>query len=296
MSKNRVVLNYQNRSGAPVSTEFDIDFDEMVQKGVYQSLKSGIFYEHETSKFLINVCEPGDVFVDVGANFGYFSLLAAPLVTNQGKVFAFDPNPRNTAALKSNLSHRDFPVIVEQVALSDRSGEMFFADCADNDTNGTLLPADLANSERSFTVVSIPLDEYFEKHRLAPPKIIKIDTEGAEMMVLRGASRLLQAPALEFVICEYNIPGLYRFNSSADELRNFMMGCGFDSFILDIDGGLPKWVPRETRIELPMGPQGDIRITNIVFARKDCLGRYWASVTNFGYLEEMQLNRKSASA
>jgi hypothetical protein len=90
------------------------------------------------------------------------------------------------------------------------------------------------------------LDEYCPAIR--PPRLIKLDVEGAEVEVLIGGKQTLLGP-VPFVICELNQPALKMFNSSQKDLRELMRSYGYEMFMLNGSGSLPTHVPRGTRVE-----------------------------------------------
>lgn len=130
---------------------------------------------------------PGDVFYDIGANVGFFTVIGASLVTAQGQVIAFEPVTENAAAVRHNCQLNDFnQVQVNEVAVSNETGrtELRLAHYA----GGAALasadpPPDLKGV---ITVPVITVDELITKRQLPPPAVVKIDVEGAEVNVLRG--------------------------------------------------------------------------------------------------------------
>jgi FkbM family methyltransferase len=129
--------------------------------------------------------QPGDVFYDVGANVGYYSLLASVLVGDEGLVLAFEPSRRNLTYLHQNLQINDIAnVKVMEFAVGERSGHVRFHE----ETNGRMSHQD-ASGEIEVPLIS--LDDWIANSGTSPPNILKIDVVGSEMGVLRGASRIL---------------------------------------------------------------------------------------------------------
>jgi FkbM family methyltransferase len=145
-------------------------------------------YEETIQAAVSQAVRPGGVFFDVGANVGYYTLLASVLVGPSGRVVAFEPDPRNVSRLREHvrLNGADNVTIVD-VAVADASGSERFA----GDRGG--LGGALAESggERVRTVT---LDDAVAGG-LPAPGYVKIDVEGAEFRVLSGARRLLERPA-----------------------------------------------------------------------------------------------------
>jgi FkbM family methyltransferase len=149
-------------------------------------------YEPDVSATLRQLLRPGGTFVDIGANIGWFSLLAASLVGPTGRVVAIEPNPRNVALLRQSAKDNGFDNIdVVAVALGERAGA---AALETDGSNGRLIPVDgpPANAvEASFVVATYPLDTVLQEVGAKQVDAIKIDVEGAEPLVIRGATRTI---------------------------------------------------------------------------------------------------------
>lgn len=129
---------------------------------------------------------PGSVVYDIGANAGYFSLLAAVLTGPTGQVYAFEPLPRNVNFLRRHIALNKLDQIeVIEAAVSDHEGEAFF------DLGASTAMGHLAKSGE-IKVRSVTLDEMVASGHLQPPNYIKVDVEGAEYEALSGARSLLK--------------------------------------------------------------------------------------------------------
>jgi FkbM family methyltransferase len=143
------------------------------------------FYEYEKQKLISREIQPGSVFWDVGANVGFYSLLASGLVAS-GKVFAFEPVPRNLSYLRKHLAlNRVRNVEVLAIAVSNKNGTSRF------DTEETGFMGHLSG-EGGITVPTATLDSLIDDGAVLPPDCVKMDIEGAELLALRGASRTFQ--------------------------------------------------------------------------------------------------------
>jgi FkbM family methyltransferase len=149
-------------------------------------------YEPEVSATLRKLLPPGATFVDIGANIGWFSLLAASLVGPTGRVIAIEPNPRNVALLRQSAKDNGFDNIdVVAVALGERAGA---AALETDGSNGRLIPIEGPPShavEASFVVATYPLDTVLNEVGATRVDAVKIDVEGAEPLVIRGSTRTL---------------------------------------------------------------------------------------------------------
>jgi len=143
------------------------------------------FFEYEKQQEISREVKPSGVFWDVGANVGFYSLLASKLVVS-GKVFAFEPAPRNLLYLKKHLTlNRVTNVEVLAVAVSDRNGFSSF-EIEETGFMGHL------SGEGKITVPVVTLDFLVEEGKVLPPDYVKMDIEGAELLALRGAARTFQ--------------------------------------------------------------------------------------------------------
>ena len=155
--------------------------------------------ELPVENFFVQSLKEGDVFMDVGANVGFYTLLASALVGDSGKVYAFEPTPRTFGILRNNTSDKKNVTRIN-AALMETDGERNLADYGVEKSGlNTILPASHQGGvqQRMLRVEATTLDSYCHKYAIQPT-FIKIDTEGAEEMVLKGGSKTLAAyhPAL----------------------------------------------------------------------------------------------------
>ncbi len=152
--------------------------------------------------FFVEHLKPGMVAYDLGANCGYFSLIAARCVGAQGKVFSFEPEPVLAARVRSNMQRNGFQhCTVVEAAVCRETGTVSFAssDKCDSPDQGTGQIASSEDAGKAKTVRAIALDDYVRAE--SPPDFIKCDVEGAEVEVFRGAIQILTVnrPA---IVCE----------------------------------------------------------------------------------------------
>jgi FkbM family methyltransferase len=149
-------------------------------------------YEPEVTATLRKVLAPGATLIDIGANVGWFSLLGASIVGPSGHVVAVEPNPRNVALLRESVKDNGFEnVDVLPVALAERQG---VAALETDGSNGRVIPIDgppPETMEASFVVATYPLDELLDDVGTSRVDVMKIDVEGAEPLVLLGATKTI---------------------------------------------------------------------------------------------------------
>lgn len=201
--------------------EFVLDLAEDVQRSIY----FGSFEPRETDIVAAHL-RPGMTVVDVGAHVGYYTALAAERVGPAGRVIAIDPSPYVLARLRrmvasSGLRH----VAVLPVALSDAEGEalLHLGLGARNHA-----PTLVAHGHTQTTPVKTrTLDALATELGLEQVDLLKLDVEGWEPQVLRGAARLLEAGRVGAVLCEVNEPWVRAAGSSAAQLVATLREAGF---------------------------------------------------------------------
>jgi len=179
--------------------------------------KSKKIYEPGVTEYITKNLHSGDIFVDVGANNGYYSLLASKLVGKDGLVYAVEPDPNNFKKLKDNIKlNKTKNIIPLQIAASDRSGWAYLN--ISEIENGQNSLVDIPLSKVKTKVKVEKLDDLIKK-----ADIIKIDVEGYEKKVLLGARKLLNK-SIQRVIFEYNHSLIYYgdrdYNGAIDILKS----------------------------------------------------------------------------
>jgi FkbM family methyltransferase len=203
--RDRLQHTFEWNEGAPARAEiyglpFFVDSGD---PGLSSALKTNTIYEPHVWSTIERVLRPGSAFVDVGASIGLFSVLASRCVGESGRVFAFEPGPQNRSLLLLNLSTNGASnVAVDTRALGDRHGVLVYSPSG---ANGAVAPFDgnpssLVSHE---LVTVVPLDDVIDED--VQIDLIKIDVEGAEGAVLRGAGRILRRwkPSLIFEFCPH---------------------------------------------------------------------------------------------
>lgn len=198
-------------------------------------LIDGVMEEYETKLFR-KIVKEGMVVVDIGANIGYYSLIAAKLVGKSGIVYAFEPEPSNYELLCKNIEVNSYTNVVPiQKAVSNKQGRVkLWVNKADlaapsfSEDNASLFSKYSAVGETSFVEVeTTTLDEFFKSTvRNIKVDIIKIDTQGAEGLVVDGAQKILQSNHLK-IITEFWPDGLRNVGNDPLELLSKLQEYGF---------------------------------------------------------------------
>ena len=150
--------------------------------------RTGI-YEPDVSATVRQVLRTGQCFVDIGANIGWFSLLGASLVGPTGLVVAIEPNPRNVALLEHSAKENGFHNIeVVAVAVAETAGTVALETDGSNGRIIAIQGPPAQPVEASYVVAAYPLDTVLAGAGVGRVDAIKMDVEGAEPLVLRGAA------------------------------------------------------------------------------------------------------------
>jgi FkbM family methyltransferase len=148
-------------------------------------------YEPEKADFLRRYCEPASTVVDVGAHFGVFTVIMARAVGSRGMVVAFEPTPSTRAALHKTVTNNrcQSVVTIRPEAVSTDDGELdFIASEHAGDMGNSLIAHAFGASDR-VRVPTVRLDSVLQADHVT---CLKIDAEGAEFDILRGAAAILQ--------------------------------------------------------------------------------------------------------
>jgi FkbM family methyltransferase len=160
-------------------------------------------YEVLELELMESLLHPGMIVVDVGANVGIHTSIAARSVAPHGTVYAFEPVPENFEILVGNLARNQLTnVVVEQLAIGDEVGRSTIY--LEDHSIGThsLLRSDSSNQVQSLSVSVTTLDSYFVNEMPDVVNLLKIDVEGYEPNVLTGAAKLLART--DQLLIEYN--------------------------------------------------------------------------------------------
>ncbi|PDQ17842.1 methyltransferase [Mesorhizobium sanjuanii] len=184
-------------------------------------------YELPIQETIASLLAPGNVFYDVGANIGFFSLIAARRVGPHGQVYAYEPVPRNAAAIGRSRDVNRLSIIhvfTEAVGAVTGDAELLLARHLGGATLAMeSMPPDMSGR---LMVRTTTLDDSIATHGLRPPTLVKIDVEGAEVDVLRGMTAALTAYRPK-VICEVDAATKSGLDRKAREIIEFLATAGY---------------------------------------------------------------------
>lgn len=216
------------------------------------TIQTKLFYfgiwEPQLTNFISSRLKKGDHFVDVGANIGYFSLLASTLVGNEGKVFAIEASPTIFELLNRNIQLNEFANIrTFNLAASDSHGSLNLYMAPDENIGHSTTVASIAETDGhklEAVVPAMPLPNIIGEENLLNARIIKIDVEGAEISVIHGINRLLKkfSEHTEWVI-ELTPDGTKSKNIEILQLIDGFRNAGYHLYELGNDYNVNSYLP-----------------------------------------------------
>ncbi|MEO1766699.1 FkbM family methyltransferase [Thiobacter aerophilum] len=202
-------------------------------------------YEPATARVIASLLRPGDHFADVGANAGFFTLLAAQAVGLEGRVFSFEPLPALRDRLEADLKLNGYRnVTLYDFALSDREDTVTFHEGPAGHKGVSSLRA-IADAAARFEVKTRPMDALIEE--VTPLRLVKIDVEGAEHRVVRGMARIIETDRL-YLLMEITDGFLRALGSNAVELACDVVARGYYMYAIT-EKGLRPMKPKQAAQE-----------------------------------------------
>lgn len=183
-------------------------------------------YEKTETEMLKKMIKPGDVFVDVGSNFGYYTLLASKLVGKSGKVFSFEPDPYNFSLMQRNIKiNKCSNVLCVNKAVGEKDEKISFYIDVENLGRHNLIPN---WSKHILTVDQISLDNFLPKGSRV--NIVKIDIEGGEELAIKGIKKIIQKkPSIKLLI-EFFPERIRQNNLNPANLKRLISSLGFSIY------------------------------------------------------------------
>lgn len=202
-------------------------------------------HEESTTALFRKAVKKGDVILDVGANIGYFTLLAANLTGPQGKVYSFEPEPRNFGYLSKNISLNNYTnVVATNKAVSNVESKVKLYLCPYDTGHHTIQqfegirsydPSRAGDKKEFVEIEAVRLDDFF-KNNITPINLIKMDVEGAEMLALSGMENIIKANKKLVMFIEF-FPLLIIKMGHSPELfiRRLLEEFGFNIYVIEHD-------------------------------------------------------------
>jgi len=230
-------------------------------------LRAGIF-ERREADFVSRFLREGMVVLDIGAHHGFYTLLASKRVGPSGKVFAFEPSPRERKRLRRHLRlNRCENVSIQPSALGSATGraDLFVVRSAENYLN-SLRPPAAQLSTRKISVDVTTIDDFLRSAAVPRVDFIKLDVEGAELEVLRGANRLLRRDHRPTLLVEIQDVRTAPWGYRSIEIVRFLTRLDYQWLAFGATGALE-----------PLDSERDVRDTNFLAVPRESLQQLLAA-------------------
>lgn len=193
-------------------------------------------YEPPTARVIAELLRPGDSFVDVGANSGFFTLLASRRVGPRGRVNSFEPVPSMRKRLLDNIGINAMTnVSVHDVAASNTEDVLPLFEGPEGHKGISSL-RHIDNSAATIEVRTVPLDTL--RNSLSPVRMVKIDVEGAEQLVLEGMDNIIKQDR-PYIVIEITDDYLRAFGNGAVHLAQHLTDMGYHMYMISPEGLVP---------------------------------------------------------
>ncbi len=210
---------------------------DTADRSVSLTVRSGDYEPHLTAVFK-RFCKAGMTVVDVGANIGYYSMLASDLVGPAGKVIAIEPNSENCRLLLSTMRLQNRANIsLLPVACDKQTGWAYYS--SHIGSNGSLVDDDDLLASPGTVVPTFRLDDLVDE----PVGLLKMDVEGAEARVVAGAQKLIERhrPVITTELSEAMLDEVSATTPS--EYLSYFHELGYSLAVIDRAGGAPRSYP-----------------------------------------------------
>ena len=217
--KNPFVRRILKKTKIVLKPEFTIIDGQKIFLDRWDSLdllENRVYGELDT-KIVKKIVKSGDVVLDLGANIGYFTILFAKIVGENGKVVAFEPESKNFQILKKNISENGYNnVILENKAVSEKNGStVLFTGTKSSGANRIYEPKKAQEwrkkeKQQEFEkneIETVSIDKFLNEKEIEKVNFIKIDIEGGEFFALKGMKNILKNPDLK-IFMEWDRPAL----------------------------------------------------------------------------------------
>ncbi len=191
-------------------------------------------YEPQETQLAQGLLGPGMVVVDVGANWGYFTLVCAHLVADRGRVIALEPHPRLAAMLADNVRENRLPqVAVHRVAAGARAATAAFVGFDERDGNWGVSRAAQDAEAADFESPTVAIDAFLDECNVGRVDLIKIDIEGAEGDAIRGMTDGLARHRYRYALVECHPHELARMGTSLAACLSPFRTAGYRGWHID---------------------------------------------------------------
>lgn len=226
--------------GFPVPLRLPFGSWWVIRRGAIDGdIQAGKFETAEL-EFTQHFLQPGMTVLDIGANCGLYTLLAAQCIGTSGRVFAFEPSPRERKRLRTHLwlnCCTNARIVPFALGSHTTLADLYVVQGAQTGCN-SLRPPQVAEPVMPTRVEIRTLDDFLEREKLPGVDFIKMDVEGGELEVLKGAAKLFQGPRLPVLLLEVSDLRTAAWNYKAREILHFLQERSYAFFSISAGGSL----------------------------------------------------------
>ena len=204
-------------------------------------------YEPQETQLVQRLLRPGMVVVDVGANWGYFTLVCAHLVGPNGRVIALEPHPRLASMLSANIADNvvlSEIVAAHRVAAGAASGSKAFVGFDERDGNWGVSHVARGADVPDFESHTAALDTLLDDCRQSRVDLVKIDIEGAEADAIRGMAGGIERHRYRYVLLECHPAELARMGTTLEQCLEPFRRAGYRGWHIDHSAGMHRRAAR----------------------------------------------------
>lgn len=218
-----------------------LDLNEWIQQHIYFLG----YFDPSGIRYIKNHLYEGEVFIDIGANVGSYSLVASSLVGLTGKVIAFEPATASFQRLVENVSlNGQTNVVLERKAVLDKNSITYIHLSDGRNTGMSSIYHFASESGKTEKVEAVSLDDWAEKNECMRISMIKMDIEGSEMLALKGMIRILEKYKPKILI-ELKEETLKNSGYLVEEIVDLLVRLKYSRFILDDTGNVSGDISRQ---------------------------------------------------
>jgi FkbM family methyltransferase len=215
--------------------KISLDLDDWIPFNIFLT---GIYTQEKTELlYFLSSLRKGMTVLDIGANIGYYSLLAAARIAKNGKVHSFEPVRETYSRLQQNITLNEFKNMeAHRYIIHDHIGEMDIFVADKSNTGSSSLSRSMENFSNTVQKVqTITIDSYIKSKQISSVDIVKIDVEGSELFVLKGMKNLLKRDNMK-IFLEINRHNLAKQNTKPQDIAHFLQQVAYHPYLITKEG------------------------------------------------------------
>lgn len=215
---NAMLGKFQLRTSSGVTIKVDLFSPSEIKYFIHKEE----YLEVELKKL-----KEGDTFVDIGANIGYYSLLASKSVVQKGRVYSFEPSQREYMKFLTNIQINNISNIIPVNSAVGKESSLIELEIKKYHTGGNSIVRDELSPSNKITVRQTTLDQFIKEYKITEIELLKIDVEGFEFNVLNGLKESLSNRIVKRIFIEITPRFLKSFDHSVENIYSYLQDAGF---------------------------------------------------------------------